>query len=217
MVDRRQLRREFRPLREVEPGKDKVAVLIEIQGGEDKVWHEAGVVDENELASPAISKLASGGTWRQSPTFPRHLPGLSRIRVDHVGSRALDVAEVGLHARPHLFDVVEEVAAMLVVNAGDTIQEIALQTEGKGGAGGLLDGIACPRDVDTLDSLAGQLATAGRVAEAGDEPTWVGRSGQRWVSLNSEMACGVAYHTVATPCWGLARTRMVCQSRVVSD
>lgn len=64
---------------------------------------------------------------------------------------------------------------MLMVNAGDTIQEVALQTEGNGGAGGLLDGIACPRDVDILDSLAGQLATAGRVAEAGDEPTWVGQ------------------------------------------
>lgn len=59
---------------------------------------------------------------------------------------------------------------MLAVHARDAIQEVSLQAQGDGGAGGLLDGIAGAGDVDVLDGLAVYFAAGRVVAEVGDEP-----------------------------------------------
>lgn len=57
---------------------------------------------------------------------------------------------------------------LLRVHARHAEEEVALQAQGNGSAGWLLDRCACPGDVDPLDGLSIQLAVVGEQPVADD-------------------------------------------------
>ena len=69
----------------------------------------------------------------------------------------------------HLLYIREHVHALLGVDARDSVEEIALQTQGDRRAG-LDDGVARSRDVDALDGLAVDLAGGRSRTDGGHQP-----------------------------------------------
>lgn len=69
----------------------------------------------------------------------------------------------------HLLDVGEHVGALLRVHARDSVQEVALETQGNRRAR-LDDGVARARDVDALDGLPGDLASVRSRTNCGHQP-----------------------------------------------
>lgn len=66
-------------------------------------------------------------------------------------------AEVGKHIRLRFLGIIEDISALLLEDSRDTIEEVALQTQGEGRTR-IDDGLACLGDVDLLDDLFVELA-----------------------------------------------------------
>lgn len=95
----------------------------------------------------------------------RRLPGLGISLV-------VDIRHLPVKSPHGSFDacrIIEHVPALLGVDARDPVQEVALQAEGKRGAG-VDDFLARLVDLDLLDGLAGDHLGGAAAADRGHPP-----------------------------------------------
>lgn len=126
-------------------------------------------------ALPKISHRVHSTTPHSTPRSMENSRRISSLGISLVANvRHLPVE------RPHgsldARRIVENVAALLGVDARDTIQEVALQAEGERGAR-VDDLLACLVDLDLLDGLAGDYLGSAAAADRGHPPgrvSWIG-------------------------------------------